>query len=77
MLAGEVPAREASPQGNWAALQEAWKPFGVAWKAPWWEAAATPEDMTAEAFCEGMLLHSPQSRNEELFWKMPLHGACE
>ena len=40
---------------DWAALQEAWKPFKVAWKAPWWDSAATPEDMTPEAFREGRL----------------------
>ncbi|CAL5219880.1 g1802 [Coccomyxa viridis] len=51
----EVSAREATPQENWAALQEAWKPFKVAWKAPWWDSAATPEDMTPEAFREGRL----------------------
>ena len=55
LLAGEVSAREATPQENWAALQEAWKPFKVAWKAPWWDSAATPEDMTPEAFREGRL----------------------
>lgn len=53
VLVGEVAARQATPQENWAALQEAWKPFSVAWKAPWWESAATPEDMTPEAFSAG------------------------
>ena len=70
-VAEEVAAREASPQENWAALQEAWKPFRVAWKALWWEAASTPEDMTAEAFSEGKPVHSLHTPRETVFCLWP------
>ena len=33
----------------WTALQRAWEPHAVAWKAVWWEAVALPSDITNEA----------------------------
>lgn len=38
----------------WAALQRAWRPFAAAWKAPWWECVAVPEDVSdGAAFRQG------------------------
>jgi hypothetical protein len=47
--AGKVPAGQAALQDNWKALLEAWRPFQVAWKAPWWDCVAVPEDVDDEA----------------------------
>lgn len=44
-----MAAGELTPRQNWEALQGAWKPFGVAWKAPWWNCVAVPEDVSDEA----------------------------
>ncbi|KAK9805419.1 hypothetical protein WJX73_003394 [Symbiochloris irregularis] len=33
----------------WTALQQAWLPFAVGWKAVWWESIAVPEDIEDEA----------------------------
>ncbi|BDA42304.1 probable SET and MYND domain-containing protein 5 [Coccomyxa sp. Obi] len=42
---------ESSEDRSWTALQRAWRPYAAAWKAPWWECVAIPEDVTdADAF---------------------------
>ena len=44
---GEPPDPE--PGACWAALQQAWLPHAVAWKAVWWDAVALPPDVSDEA----------------------------
>ena len=59
--AADGPARAAGPsagQGDpgscWRALQAAWTPFAAAWRAPWWECVAAPEDVAdAAGFRQG------------------------
>ena len=44
----------------WEALQAAWLPFAVAWKAPWWQSVARPNDVSAAgegAFRAGLVFH--------------------
>lgn len=44
----------SAEERNWAALQLAWRPYAAAWKAPWWECVAIPEDVSdAQAFRAG------------------------
>ena len=52
VTAGEAAA--LSSDACWSALQRAWEPHAVAWKAVWWEAVALPPDVTEEtAFRQG------------------------
>jgi hypothetical protein len=53
-------AAAADPSAGWSALQCAWQPYAVAWKAVWWEAIALPPDVTNEAaFRQGKRLLKP------------------
>ncbi|KAK9835164.1 hypothetical protein WJX81_002351 [Elliptochloris bilobata] len=44
-LLSDAPQRD--PERCWEALRAAWLPFAVAWKAPWWECVARPDDVSA------------------------------
>ena len=47
-------AGQGDPDSCWRALQAAWTPFAAAWRAPWWECVAVPEDVTdADGFRQG------------------------
>ena len=45
-----------SEERCWRALERAWLPFAVGWKAVWWECVAVPDDVDdEEAFRTGEL----------------------